>query len=116
MATVLGRKLAAALACLVALLAALGFTATGQTVSLVVSEGAVKPIQHGAGKLKEALQGKGISVEQTTSLQRAGGKVVVVAGLASGAGEAAKLLAELKLLPPTEPESLLVRRVERDGK
>ena len=55
-------------------------------VSLVISDEAAKPVQHGLGKLRGALQAKGASVEETASLQKAIGKTVVVAGLASGLG------------------------------
>jgi hypothetical protein len=85
-------------------------------VSLVTSDESAKPVQHGLDKLRAALQAKGASVEAARSLQQASGSTVVVAGFASGPGEAAKLVAELKLPPPTEPESLLIRRFSRDGK
>ena len=107
---------AAGVAFLLALFAPLTFAAAGPMVSLVISDDAAKPVQHGLGKLRGALQAKGASVEETASLQKANGKAVVVAGLASGAGEAARLIAELKLSPPKEPESLLIRRFNRDGK
>jgi hypothetical protein len=101
---------------LLAVSAPLTFAAAGPMVSLVISEDAAKPVQHGLRKLREALLAKGTIVEDTSSLQKSDGKAVVVVGLASGVGEAARLVVELKLSPPNEPESLLIRRFNRDGK
>ena len=104
-AAILKRLLAvtAGVACLLALFLPPTFAATGPTVSLVISDDAAKPVQHGLGKLRRALQAKGVSVEEAASLQRANGKAVVVAGLAASAGEPARLLAELKLSPSRRP-------------
>ena len=55
-------------------------------------------------------------MEDAASLQTASGDVVVVAGLLSGSGDAAQLIAELRLTPDTEPESLLIRKFNREGK
>ena len=116
-APILKRMLAVAagVSCLLALFPPLAFAADPM-VSLVISGDAAKPVQYGLGKLRGALQAKEASVEEVASLQQANGKAVVVAGLASGAGDAARLIAELKLSPPQEPESLLIRRFNRDGK
>jgi hypothetical protein len=116
-AVILKRALAAAAgaACLLALISPVTFGATTPLVSLVMSDDAGKPVQHGLDKLRRALQDKGASVEQTTSLQKANGEAVVIAGLASGPGEAAKLLAALRLTPSKAPESLLIRKVNRQG-
>jgi len=94
----------------------LTFAATASTVSLVVGDATAKPVQHALGKLKLALQRKGVVVEEAASLERATGEKVVVAGLTSGTGEGAKLIAELKLKPVKEPESLLIRKLNREGK
>jgi len=107
--------LAASVASLLTLFLPPTFAAAAPLVSLVINEEAAKPVQHGLGKLKESLQAKGAPIEEAVSLQRAGGKMVVIVGLASGAGETAKLIAELKLSPPREPESLLIRRFNRNG-
>ena len=117
-AAILKRLLAvtASVACLLTLFVPPTFAATGPTVSLVISDDAAKPVQHGLGKLRRALQAKGVSVEEAASLQRANGKAVVVAGLAASAGEPARLLADLKLSPLRETESLLIRRFNRDAK
>jgi hypothetical protein len=86
------------------------------TVSLVVDDSSAKPIQHGIGKLKLALQQKGMSSEETASLQAVNGTSVVVAGLTTGSGQAARLISELRLTPNTQPESLLIRKFHREGK
>ena len=94
----------------------LASTAVGSRVVLVVDNSPDKPFQHGMEKLKLALQKKGVSLETAVSIRAANGDAVVVAGLASGPGEAARLISELRLTPHTEPESLLIRKFNRDGK
>lgn len=112
-------RLLAAIACVVWLLPLLPtptLAATGLAVSLMVDDRPAAPVRHGLGKLRQALEAKGAQVEEVNSLQKAKADTVVVAGLASGAGEAAKLLTELKLTPPGTPESLLIRKLDRKGK
>ena len=96
--------------------APLDTAAVAPRVSLVVGDSTAKAIQHGGGKLKLALQQKGVSVEEVASFRSANGDTVVVAGLTSGPGEAARLIAELRLSPNREPESLLIRKFSREGK
>ena len=97
-------------------LAPLTFAVVAPTVSLVVGDSTAKAIQYGVGKFKLALQQKGVSVEEAASFRSANGDIVVVAGLTSGPGEAARLISELRLTPNTEPESLLIRKFSREGK
>ncbi|HZR19826.1 MAG TPA: hypothetical protein VFE51_21250 [Verrucomicrobiae bacterium] len=85
-------------------------------VSLVINDDAPHPVQHGLTKLRAALLAKGVSLEQMTSRRLAHGQAVVIAGLSSGTGEAARFLAESKLPPPKDAESLLIRSFDRDGK
>ena len=85
-------------------------------VSLVIGDHAPQPVLHGLAKLRHALQANGTSSEETTALKQAKGETVVIIGLASAPGEAAKLIAELKLTPPQAPESLLIKRFSREGK
>ncbi|MCX6926617.1 MAG: hypothetical protein NT154_25925, partial [Verrucomicrobia bacterium] len=85
-------------------------------MSLVTGHIAEKPVQHGLEKLKLALQQKGVQVEEAGTMQAASGDSVVVAGLASGEGDAAKLIAEMKLPLSQEPESILIRRLNLEGK
>jgi hypothetical protein len=84
-------------------------------VSLVADEAPPPPAQYAMGKLKAALQQQGVPVAEARRLSEASGPMVVVAGLSSGAGDAARLAAELKLTPPTEPESFLIRKLSREG-
>lgn len=93
-----------------------GFASAGQKLSLVISDDGSKPVQHGLGKLREALRARGVAVAEATTLEQASAPQVLVAGLASAPGEGATLLAELGLPTPTEAESLLIRRFHRDGK
>jgi hypothetical protein len=114
-----GRRGFVALAGLVGLLffvPPLAFAATAPLVSLVVDDVSARPIQHGVGKLKLALQQQGVSLEEAASVGAANGNTVLVAGLTTGAGEAARLIAELRLTPYTQPESLLIRKFNREGK
>src|ERR1035438_5439008 len=76
-------------------------------VSLVIGDSTAKPVQHGVGKLKLALQQKGVSLEEAASFRAANGDTVVVAGLASGPGEAARLISELRLTPNPAPDAPL---------
>ncbi len=92
------------------------FAARVAPVSLVASEVTAESVRHGLGKLRLALHHKGVPVMDAAALANATNETVVVAGLASGEGEAAKLVAEYKLTPSKEAESLLIRRLNRDGK
>src|ERR1035437_7661250 len=47
------------------------------------------------GKLKLALQQKGVPLDESASFRVANGNTVVVAGLATGPGEAARLISDL---------------------
>ena len=99
-----------------ALLGTMAAPAAPPTVSLVVDPVIARPVQHGLEQLKLALRGKGSPATETDSFRKAEGDLVVVAGLAAGNGEAARLAAELQWSPGAAPESLLVRKVSRAGK
>jgi hypothetical protein len=90
--------------------------AASSMVSLVVGDSASKPIQHSLGKIELALKQRGVSFEQKASLKIAKGDVIVVAGIASGIGDAAQLVSELGLTPHAEPEAVLIKKFNRDGK
>ena len=98
------------------LLAPLVAAAAPAMVSLVADHTSDGPVQHGLNKLKLALHQRGVSISETNLLAVAGGDTVVVSGLAASNGEAARLLAELRLSPVKEPESLLIRKLNRDGR
>ena len=67
----------------------LTFGAVVPLVSLVVGDSTFKPLEHGIGKLKLALQQKGVPLEEAASFRAVTADTVVVAGLTSGPGEAA---------------------------
>ena len=87
-----------------------------QGVSLVCADATTKPVQHGLAKLNLVLQEKGVVVEEALSLKQATGKHLVVIGLASGTSEAARLITEFQLAPGKEPEYLLIRKLQHEGK
>jgi hypothetical protein len=104
--------------CLILLANAIFLPASGlcreqkPAISLVTDSQIGHASQHGAGKLRLAMQEKGIHVEQTTSLEKARAKTLIVVGLSGGAGSAAKLHNLLDIPKPTEKESLLIRRTK----
>ena len=104
------------LACLLAIPAAFTAGAPSTNVSLITDAAPASPVRHGLTKLKLALQQKGVAIAEVASLTNVASDTVVVAGLASGTGEAARLVADLKLAPPTNAESLLIRKFTRRGK
>ena len=84
---------------LIQLLPVHSFAGSDSNVALVLSD-ATPPVRHGTARLKLALDRGGVHLEEVASLPAATNAVVVVAGLAAGAGEAARLMADLKLPPP----------------
>lgn len=104
------------LLCVPQLLSAQPTTAPGQQVTLVLDETVAAPARHGIAKLKLALEQEGARLDELTLMRMATNNVVIVAGLTTGRGEAAKVIAELRLTPPTKSESLLVRKFSREGK
>ncbi len=90
--------------------------AASAKVALVASDSGVGPARHGLDKLTQALQSRNVTTIEAASLEKADAQIVVVAGLAPGAGEAAKLARDLRLQPSPGPESLLIRKLDRDGK
>lgn len=93
----------------------------GRKVVLVTDETVGAPVRHGLGRLKRALESKGIAVDERSALPGAGAVAgrggsaeslpMVIAGRSVGLGAAAARLASLRIPPPTDPESLLVRHI-----
>ncbi len=83
-------------------------------VSIVTDASAGPGTTHALGKLEETLAEKSIPLERPVSL-RAAGTSVVVAGLAGGRGQAARLARRVKLTVPRVPEALGIRRVRVGG-
>jgi hypothetical protein len=90
--------------------------ATGAGVSVVSDRTPGPAGRHGLAKLAAALRAKGVEMERAASLDKAGGKAVIVAGLGSGPGPAAKLHRELGVAAPKGFETLRVHRFSRSGK
>jgi hypothetical protein len=86
------------------------------TVSLITDRQAGQAADHGASKVRLALQAKGIEVEQTTSLADARGEILIVSGTTEGPGSAGKLLTARNLARLEMPESLLIRHIRLIGK
>ena len=74
------------------------------------------PAAHGLENLMHALRDKGVSSEPAASLDRAGGRFLIVAGLATGDGPAAKLLKAEKVPLPEGPEALVIHKIQWHGK
>ena len=88
----------------------------GSTV-LLIMDGDMGPAgRHGVNKVRTALQAKGITVEQTTSLDTTNSKLLLVAGLSGGTGPVSKLHDSLDISRPKEAESLLIREIKWSGK
>lgn len=86
------------------------------TVSIVTDSALGPGAAHGLAKVLSALESKGVSVEQTASLQAARGKHLIVLGTAEGRGPAASLLKDLGTSGPAGPEALLIRRAKSHGR
>jgi len=84
---------------------------------LLIMDGRMGPAgRHGVNKVRNALQAKGVPVEQATSLETTKGNLLLVAGLSVGTGPAAKLHGSLDIPRPKEAESLLIRETKWSGK
>ncbi len=107
--------LAALTACVVCGINCRAF-ADSPVVALVTDNRLGPPAAHGLEKLMSALRDKGLPYEKAASLDKAGGKSIIVAGLATGAGPAAKLLKAEKVTPPEGSEALVIRKIQWQGK
>ena len=63
---------------------------------------------HGLRKLLNALQAKSVSCQQVTQIEAAEGRILVLAGLASGTGPAAQFITEEHRKAPLLPESVII--------
>ncbi|MHC4241634.1 MAG: beta-N-acetylhexosaminidase family protein [Planctomycetota bacterium] len=90
--------------------------AESSTVLLIMDDTIGPAGRHGVKKVQMALQAKGIPVEQTTSLEATSGILLLVAGLSSGTGPAAKLHDSLDISRLKGAESLLIRETKWSGK
>jgi hypothetical protein len=79
------------------------------TVAVVGDAGADASARHGIQALEEALRARGLTVSETQN-QIASADVVIVAGLGTGQGAAATVLAAMNAPVPNGPESLVIRK------
>jgi hypothetical protein len=85
-------------------------------VSLVLDGPSGEPSRYAFDKLKAALQARHVQFEEASSLDRARGRMLVVAGIPSKARAAAAVITSLGLTAPSSPESLLIRNTTWKGK
>jgi len=69
-------------------------------------------VNNGLNKLTAALAAKNIQFEKVGSVNEAKGKLIIVAGLSTGEGEAAHLLQAANRIIPAVPEALTVWKTE----
>lgn len=101
-----------------ALLIALAFAsrATGAApsdvaLSLVSDSDPGPAAQHGLNKIVAALKTKNIATERAATPEAAQRRIVILTGLASGSGAAARAVQKLGIPVPKEPEALVIRHV-----
>jgi len=85
-------------------------------VSVVTDASPGPPAVHGLKKIMAALKARGVAAERAASLASARGRILIVAGLASGSGPAAQLLKAADPPAPRGPEALVIRHSTWRGK
>jgi hypothetical protein len=85
-------------------------------ISIVTDNQPGISVQHGLTKLTEVLRVKNISFEEVKSLKEAKGEQIIVAGISTGKGEAAKLLKAGNHSVPEVPQALTVWKTKSQGK
>ncbi|HWS00963.1 MAG TPA: hypothetical protein VN249_10135 [Prolixibacteraceae bacterium] len=85
-------------------------------ISIITDQSPGVMVQHGIVKLTDALTAKKISFEKVASLQKARGKLVVVAGLSNGDGTASELLKSGNQSVPKVAEALTIWKTSREKK
>jgi hypothetical protein len=83
---------------------------------VVADERPGAPVRHGLDQVARALEARGLTPRRTGALGAFASGHAIVAGHARGDGPAARLLRRHAVDPPTAAESLLVRRLEHEGK
>ena len=86
------------------------------SVSLVMNGAVGLAARHGLDKTELALQGKGIWSEEVKSPDIARGDILIIAGVGGRSGTAAGILNSMSVSVPEEPESLLIRHTEWNGR
>ncbi len=85
-------------------------------VSIVTDEKTGPPVEHGLSKIGAVFQSKNITFERVSSISEAKGKLILVTGLSSGKGEAAKLLKAGNHAVPAVKEALTVWKTNEQNK
>ena len=85
-------------------------------VSIVTDAATGKGANHGLEKLTAALRAKNVSYELTVSLDNVRGNFLLVVGLATDEGPAARLLKAGNHPLPQWPEALVIRQTQSQGK
>ncbi len=93
-----------------------GAAAAAPPFVVVADAAPTAAVRHGLDEVSRALDAKGIALRRAKALSARDGAEVIVAGLSRGDGAAARLLRQHALEPPLAVESLLVRRLEHDGR
>jgi len=87
-----------------------------QTVSVITDPDPEPGTRHGINRVISILNQKGYAADQVTSLEEARGDILIVAGLASASGEAARLIETYRITLPSEAESLDIRTIRSGTK
>ncbi len=113
----MSRSVPTIVACLLVLFSIGGLSmGTPSRIGLVVDASLDRPAEHGLSELEKALHKQGLSVQRVTQAAATEPDVLILAGVASGDGPAARTLRELNCPMPEGPEALVIRRTEVEGK
>ncbi|MPZ20551.1 MAG: hypothetical protein GEV06_21945 [Luteitalea sp.] len=83
------------------------------TIVMVTDTSPGTPVRHGLEAIRSALDRHGITLRLSQRMDGAQGESVIVAGLSSGSGAAARLVTDLDIDAPVEAEALLIRHVDQ---
>jgi hypothetical protein len=85
-------------------------------ISIVTDKTPGVVVSHGVGVLTEALKAKNIVFEKVQSVGEAGGRIIIVTGLANGDGEASRLLKAGNRVVPEVAEALTIWKTDWKNK
>src|SRR5690606_37558113 len=100
----------------IVVVAALGCVGRSPQLSIVVDTSVGQAASHGLAKLTAMLEKKKIPFEHVNTMSEASAPIVLVPGLASGEGTAARLLRDAGRTMPDSPESLIIWPVANSEK
>ena len=81
-------------------------------VSIITDATMGQSAEHGLSELTSTLEDRNIPFEKVISIDKAKGKILLVAGLSRGTGLAVQLLKDSGLPLPTVAEALSIRKTE----